>query len=152
MLEFKTNHKLTYAEACKKFASSNPVPNLNAPTRFSTQRLDANEYPPLQSTSSGTGLTSNRPTCLYTETVNNSESLQENEMFVQTQVMDQVNFCDNFMFGNPLYFIAFLTEVINQTILAKDAEKPIDVYEIISSSAGKRMGIPIDIDQLKSMT
>jgi len=49
-------------------------------------------------------------------------------------------------------FIAFLTEVINQTVLASKSSTPIGIYKIISDSAGKQMGIPIDIEQLKSMT
>ena len=74
---------------------------------------------------------------------------ENNEL--QTQVQDEVDFSHNFMFGNPIYFLAFLTEVINRTILAAKANKSINIYEIISESAGKRMGIPIDIEQLKSM-
>ena len=70
---------------------------------------------------------------------------------VQTEVMDQIDFSDNFMFGNPISFIDFLTEVINQTIIAKEANKRIDIHQIISESAGKRMGIAIDNEQLKTM-
>ena len=55
------------------------------------------------------------------------------------------------MFRNPIYFIAFLTEVINRTIMATKADKDVNIYEIITESAGKRTGIPIDIEQLKSM-
>ena len=55
----------------------------------------------------------------------------------------------NFMFSNPIYFVTFLTEVINQTFLATKTNKEIDIYQIISDSAGKQMGIPIDFDQLK---
>jgi len=68
------------------------------------------------------------------------------------QVIEQVDFASNSLFGNPIYFIAFLTEVINQTVLASKSSTPIDLYKIISDSAGKQLGIPIDIEQLKSMT
>ena len=86
-------------------------------------------------------MTTNSPTLTTTH--------ENNEL--QTQVMDEVDFSHNFMFGNPIYFLAFLTEVINRTILATKADKNINIYEIISESAGKRMGIPIDIEQLKSL-
>jgi len=48
------------------------------------------------------------------------------------------------LFGNPLYFIAFLTEVIDQTVLAT----LLTFYKIIFESASKQMGISIDIEQL----
>ena len=78
------------------------------------------------------------------------ETAQQN-CEIQTQSMDDIDFCNNFMFGNPIYFIAFLTEVINGTIMATKADKDVNIYEIITESAGKRMGIPIDIEQPKSM-
>ena len=56
------------------------------------------------------------------------------------------------MFGNPIYFLAFLTEVINQTPLATKTTKEIDMYHFISDSAGKQMGIPIDVGQPISLT
>ena len=56
------------------------------------------------------------------------------------------------MFSNPIYFVALLTEIINQTLLATKTNKEIDIYQIISDSAGKQMGIPIDVEQLKSLT
>ena len=65
--------------------------------------------------------------------------------------MNEVDFSSNFMFGNPIYFIAFLTEVINQTTACKDENKSIDVFQIISDAAGRRMGLPVDINQLKNM-
>ena len=83
----------------------------------------------------------------------------ENDV-TQTYVELHENSCDalqidsatNFMFSNPIYFVAFLTEVINQTLLATKTNKEIDIYQIISDSAGKQMGIPIDVEQLKSLT
>ena len=64
----------------------------------------------------------------------------------------QIDSATNFMFSNPIYFVAFLTEVINQTLLATKTNKEIDIHQIISDSAGKQMGIPIDVEQLKSLT
>ena len=63
--------------------------------------------------------------------------------------MSEVDFSSNFIFGNPIYFIAFLTEVINQTIACKDENKSIDVFQIILDAAGRRMDLPVDINQLK---
>jgi len=51
--------------------------------------------------------------------------------------------------GNPLLFLAFLADVIKQTITAKDNNAPVDVFEIITEAAGGKMGIPIDAEQLK---
>ena len=64
----------------------------------------------------------------------------------------QIDSAINFMFSNPIYFVAFLTEVINQTLLATKTNKEIDIYQIISDSAGKQTGIPIDVEQRKSLT
>ena len=70
---------------------------------------------------------------------------------IETEHMNEVDFSSNFMFGNPIYFIAFLTEVINRTIACKDENKSIDVFQIISDVAGRRMDLPVDINQLKNM-
>ena len=83
--------------------------------------------------------------------MNKSVETAQQNCEIQTQSMDDIDFCNNFMFGNPTYFIAFFTEVINRTIMATKADKDVNIYEIITESAGKRMGIPIDIEQLKSM-
>ena len=83
--------------------------------------------------------------------MNKSVETAQQNCEIQTQSMDDIDFCNNFMFGNPIYFIAFLTEVINRTIMATKADKDVNIYEIITESAGKRTGIPIDIEQLKSM-
>jgi len=53
------------------------------------------------------------------------------------------------MFGNPVTFLAFLAEVIRQTMLAKDNNESIDVCQIIAKAAGDRMGLPVDADQLQ---
>jgi len=53
------------------------------------------------------------------------------------------------LFGNPVTFLAFLAEVIEQTLLARDKNENIDVCEIITEAAGGRMGLPADAEQLK---
>jgi len=56
------------------------------------------------------------------------------------------------LFGYPVAFLAFLAEVIKQTILAKDINDTIDVSQIITEAAGGRMGLPVDAEQLKIFT
>ena len=62
--------------------------------------------------------------------------------------MDKVDFTSNFMLGNPIYVVAFLAEVINQTIACKNLDKTINIFQIISDAAGRRMGLPVDINHL----
>ena len=70
---------------------------------------------------------------------------------MHTKPMDKSDFSD-LMFGNPLNFIAFLTEVIQQTISSQNSNETVDILKIISDSVEKRMGIPIDMEQLKNLT
>jgi len=108
---------------------------------------NSKHFPSLpQAQSTGTSPISYRPSP-------NEPITQQNvpESEVQVEQIDQIDFSENFMFGNPLYFIAFLTEAITQTISAKEKNQEIDILQIIQRSAGRRMGLPIDIEQLKSM-
>ena len=63
-------------------------------------------------------------------------------------VTEQTDF-SSFLFCNPVTILAFLTEVIKQTILAKDNNEDIDVFQIIIEAGGGRMGLPVDAEQLK---
>jgi len=56
------------------------------------------------------------------------------------------------MLGNPLLFLAFLGEVIKQTIPVKDYNAPVDIFKINTEAAGEKMGIPIDAEQLQFLT
>jgi len=53
------------------------------------------------------------------------------------------------MFNNPIHFLAFLGELIQQTIVAKDQNETIDVFKIITVAARGRIGLPLDSDQFK---
>ena len=64
----------------------------------------------------------------------------------------QIDSVSNFMFSNPIYFKAFLIEVINQTLLATKTNKEIDIDRIISDFTEKQMGFPFDVEQLKLLT
>ena len=48
-----------------------------------------------------------------------------------------------------MFFLAFLNQVIMLTVTVQKMGKPIGIYTIISDAGGKRMGIPINTDQLK---
>ena len=43
-------------------------------------------------------------------------------------------------------FLAFLAEVIRQSMLAKDNNESIDVCQNITKAAGDHMGLPVDAD------
>ena len=151
-LNIKPKKKLTYAEACRKYNRATNSPR-NADARQSQSLSNLREFPPLPA-SNGASPINARP---YLQQVEKNPA--ENDV-TQTCVELHENSCDalqidsatNFMFSNPIYFVAFLTEVINQTLLATKTNKEIDIYQIISDSAGKQMGIPIDFEQLKSLT
>ena len=55
------------------------------------------------------------------------------------------------MLGNPVLFLAFLADVINQTLSAKEKNEPIDLSKIITDAAGGRMGLPVEAEQLKAL-
>ena len=56
-------------------------------------------------------------------------------------ITEQLDF-SSLLFRNPLTFLAFLAEVIRQTMLAKDNNESIHVCQIITKAAGGRMGLP----------
>jgi len=62
-------------------------------------------------------------------------------------ISEQLDFSILF-FGNPVTFLAFLAEVIRQTMLAKDNSESIEVCQIITKAAGDRMGLPLDAEKL----
>ena len=61
-----------------------------------------------------------------------------------------IDFTSNLMFGNLIYFIAFLAEVINKALTYKENSDR-NIFEIISEAAGKRMGLSVNAEQLKSL-
>jgi len=62
-------------------------------------------------------------------------------------ITEQFDF-SSLLFSNPVIILAFLTEVIRQTMLAKDNNESIGTRQIITKAAGDRMGLPVDVDQL----
>jgi len=57
-------------------------------------------------------------------------------------ITEQLDF-SSLLFGNPVTFLAFLAEVIRQTMLAKDNNESIDVCQIITKA---------DADQLQLLS
>ena len=152
IIKIKVTNKISYAEACKQVNKANVTkPALNHSQSSSLQRpaagADIDNFPPLPC-KSGTGT---KPMSSTTVPQQGSENAEPHGTQIDSVQMDEVDFTSNFMFANPIYFIAFLTEVINQTIACKDQNKTIDIFQIISDAAGRRMGLPIDINQLKNI-
>ena len=61
--------------------------------------------------------------------------------------------CKNIVKSSNLrlsYNIAFLAEVINKALTCKE-NSDISIFEIISEAAGKRMGLSVNAEQLKSL-
>ena len=147
VLKVKVEKKLTYAEACKQCAniSSNNGTSAGYPTW-----QDAKQFPALLCGNGASPVATRHIPAIQEQPCNESLPSQE-EHQVQSQTMDKVDFANNFMFGNPIYFVAFLAEVISLTLVAKDETKTIDIYNVISQSVGKHLGILIEPEQLKSM-
>jgi len=66
-------------------------------------------------------------------------------------ITEQLDF-SSLLFSKPVTFLAFLSEVIRQTMLAKDNNESIDVCQIITKTAGDCMGLPVDADQLQVLS
>ena len=61
--------------------------------------------------------------------------------------------CENIVKSSNLrlsYNIAFLAEVINKALTCKE-NSDISIFQIISEVAGKRMGLSVNAEQLKSL-
>jgi len=66
-------------------------------------------------------------------------------------ITEQLDFF-SLLFGNPVTFLAFLAEVIRQTMMANDNNESIDVCQIITTAAGDCMALPVDADQLQLLS
>ena len=124
--------KLTYAEACKQYANAKKLGTNDKRMTNNIHLSCTNDFPslPRNDGASPINVRTNVPT-QERDPITSDQSQKQDIGEVQTEVMDQV---------------------VNQTLLAKEANKPIDIYKIISDSAGKRMRLAIDIKQLKQMS
>jgi len=113
VLHIKTVSNPTYAEACNQIQATAFV----APPNVSSER----EFPPLpQLSNPGTQPQADRASrpC--------SQARSDNH---ETIITEQVN-NPNVHFGNPVYLLEFLAEVIRQTIAAKDCNETVDGFTV----------------------
>ena len=139
VLKIKHTQNLTYAEACKQytksqFSSSNP-------------RFNNSDFPPLplNSSCSRSMDIDQRPP------VNKSYAHPTTDSILSEHSAGTENCPSGLMLGNPVLFLAFLADVINQTLSAKEKNEPIDLFKIITDAAGGRMGLPVEAEQLKAL-
>lgn len=135
IVKIKTVNNISYAEACKR-----AYIRKDATLKINSNTLDSQQHFPPLPTGTGTSPIAVRPPPV--------SNLNDHNVEIEVQHMDKIDFNSNLMFGNPLYFVAFLAEVINKTLTCKE-NSDFNIFEIISDAAGKRMGISVDADQLK---
>lgn len=153
IIYIKTINNISYAEACKQGSKlDSATNNYNLPRDLNVSKSN---FPPLPKLCDcQTCPVSYRPPpspSFHRCGADKSPISQPEGGLMHTKQMGNFDF-SNFMFGNPLNFIAFLTEVIQQTISFQNSNETVDILKIISDSAEKRMGIPIDMEQLKNLT
>jgi len=137
-IQLKTQAKLSYADACKahRIAKSPPVPNM----------VSQSAFPPLPK-KTGVNRTQVRFIVGAAPLPHAAGVPPDQDEMIITEQLD----FSSLLFGNPVTFLAFLAEVIRQTMLAKDNES-IDVCQIITKAAGDRMGLPVDANQLQLLS
>ena len=136
ILKLKTEAKLFYADACKahKIPRSPAVPNT----------VSQSDFPPLKK-KVGVDRTQARSNAGAAPFPHAAGVPPDQGEMIVTEELDY----SSLLFGNPVTFLAFLAEVIRQTMLAKDNNESIDLCQIITKAAGDRMGLPVDADQLR---
>jgi len=136
VLRIKTASKITYSEACRKYISANTV---------TTPRVvQPSDFLPLPALPCDSPV-ANRP-LLSKRAVRVAYPYNE-EMITNNELDDS-----GVIIGKPLLFLAFLADVIKQTITAKDHNEPANIFKIITESAVGTMGITINAEQLKYLT
>ena len=140
IVKLKTEEKLSYADACKahRIARSPPVPNVASQSAF----------PPLPKKTVAVDRTRARPVVGAAPFPHAAGVPPDQDEMIITEQLD----FSSLLFGNPVTFLAFLAEVIRQTMLAKDNNESIDVCQIITKAAGDRLGLPVDADQLQLLS
>ena len=129
VLKIKTSRNVSYAEAVKLQRSSEQG---TSPPIVSS----GSEYPALP-----TAVPSLHIICPNLSTPKAVDS--NNKEVIVTEEIGSFK-----MFNNPIHFLAFLAEVMQQTIVAKDQNETIDVFKIITGAAGGRYGLLLDSEQL----
>ena len=127
-----TNGKLSYSDACNahRIARSPPVPNNLA---------SQSAFPP-HPKKTGVDRTHAKP-IVGAAPFPHAAGVppDQDEMIITERLV-----FSSLLFGNPVSFLAFLAEVIRQTMLAKDNNESIDVCRIITKAAGVRKGLPVE--------
>jgi len=114
ILKLKTKSKLSYSVAFKEFIKSRDIPAPNLKSK--------SDFPPLPTS---IGRQSNAKSFVNNTQLGLESSVslqQDSRMSLQqdgTIAAEPIDF-SSLLFGDPVAFLAFLSEVIKQTILAKD--------------------------------
>jgi len=129
---------ITYAEACRNWWSTEKliVPNHSN-----------DKFPPLPA-GDGDGLLSKRPTGHAKPRKTSSVILVD----PQIECSNQADSTSRFSFANPLLLLAFLSEVINKSVISKKKNKSMDVFKIIAGAAGGKKRLPISTKDVWSPT
>ena len=123
VLKIQTTSKVSYAAACRLHRQSATA--VHPQTTF-THR--SREFPPLPVVPKGS------PIGYRPFPISKASTVHE-----QSGSLECVDFTTNFPFGNPLLFLAFLAQVVTETISGKDRIQPVDVFKIITDAAGERV-------------
>ena len=135
VLKIKTTSKVSYAAACRLHRQL-----ATAVRQQTTFTHRSRVFPPLPVVPEGNPI-GYRP----------FPASKPSTVHKPTDAMECVDFTANFPFGNLLLFLAFLAQVITETISTKNRLEPVDIFKIITDAAGGRMGLPVDAEQLKTL-
>jgi len=116
VLKIKTTSKVSYAAACRLHRQL-----ATAVRQQTTFTHRSREFPPLPVVPEGSPI-GYRP----------FPTSKHGTVHEQTGSMECVDFTTNFLFANPLFFLAFLAQVITETISTKDRNQPVDIFKIIT--------------------
>ena len=139
VLKIKHTHNLTYAEACKQYSKTQ--------VSASIPRFTNSDFPPLPLNSS----CSRNMDIDHRLPVNISYDHTTTDSTLSERHSGDENCPSGLMLGNPVLFLAFSADVINQAISVKEKNEPIDLFKIITDAAGGRMGLPVEAEQLKAL-
>jgi len=139
VLKIKHTQNLTYAGACKQYSKTQ--------VGASTLAYNNSDFPPLPLNSS----CSRKMDTALRPPVNLSYDHTTTNATLFAHHAGGENCPSGLMLGYPVLFLAYLADVINETIPAKEKNEPIDLFKIITDAAGDRTGLPVDARQLKAL-
>jgi len=133
VLKTKSTNNITYAEAVKQYRgsiSSTASPQVSSRSEFPSSIPEANS-----------SQIHRHRTSPHKDTYSVPHS---NEELVVTEEITGLN-----MFNNSVHFLAFLAEVIQQTLLATQRKENIVVFGIIAKVADGNIGLALNAEQLQ---